>query len=56
MFEPFFRSDDARTPGEAGYGLGLAIARRAVQLHGGAITASNTCPGLCVTIELPTGH
>jgi signal transduction histidine kinase len=36
-----------------GVGLGLAIARRAVDLHHGRITAANAAPGLVVTIELP---
>jgi two-component system sensor histidine kinase CpxA len=54
IFEPFYRADEARTPGDSGYGLGLAIARRALRLHGGEISARNTFPGLCVTITLPT--
>ena len=36
-----------------GVGLGLAIVRRAVQVHGGTVTAANANPGLLVTIELP---
>jgi two-component system OmpR family sensor kinase len=52
LFTPFFRStDSARTDG---YGLGLAIARRSIEAHGGAISAQNrTDGGLAVTIELP---
>ena len=42
VFEPFYRADEARTPGESGFGLGLSIARRAVRLHGGEISATNT--------------
>jgi signal transduction histidine kinase len=34
--------------------LGLAIARRAVELHQGSITARNAQPGLLVEIKLPT--
>jgi two-component system sensor histidine kinase CpxA len=34
-------------------GLGLSIARRAVELHRGSLRASNAAPGLLVEIELP---
>lgn len=53
IFDAFYRADESRTPGEAGYGLGLAIARRAIGLHGGDISARNCNPGLCVAITLP---
>jgi two-component system sensor histidine kinase CpxA len=53
VFEPFFRVEEARTPASGGMGLGLAIARRAVLVHRGAITASAAAPGLRVTIVLP---
>lgn len=54
IFEPFVRADDARDRASGGYGLGLAIAQRAVQLHGGHISAHNqTGGGLCVRILLP---
>ncbi len=38
IFEPFFRSDKARTPG-TGFGLGLTLVRRIAEVHGGSITA-----------------
>jgi two-component system sensor histidine kinase CpxA len=34
-------------------GLGLSIARRAVEVHHGTLRASNAAPGLLVEIELP---
>jgi signal transduction histidine kinase len=55
IFEPFYRVDAARAHGSAaGEGLGLAIAARAVALHGGTIQARNLeAGGLSVTITLP---
>ncbi len=52
MFEPFVRG--AGAAGQGGFGLGLAIARRAVRSHGGTIAAVNRAEGgLEVTIALP---
>jgi signal transduction histidine kinase len=54
IFEPFFRSN-AETNNVDGHGLGLAIARRVVDAHGGSIEAVNReGGGLSVTIRLPT--
>ncbi|MCB1954203.1 MAG: HAMP domain-containing protein [Rhodocyclaceae bacterium] len=54
IFEPFFRSGHAAAEG---FGLGLAIARRAVESHGGTVAARNgAAGGLVVTIELPVGR
>lgn len=54
IFEPFYRVDAARGHGSAGEGLGLAIAARAVALHGGGIEARNLeSGGLSVRIALP---
>ena len=54
IFEPFFRVQDARDEETGGIGLGLSIAKRAVRLHRGTITAENAAPGLRVTIAIPT--
>ena len=58
IFEPFYRVDAARGHGgegrEGGEGLGLAIASRAIALHGGQIVARNAeGGGLSVLITLP---
>ncbi|MBV5287954.1 MAG: HAMP domain-containing histidine kinase [Methyloversatilis discipulorum] len=52
IFDPFFRGE--RSDGGHGAGLGLSIARRAVEAHGGDIRASNAeGGGLRVDIRLP---
>jgi len=54
LFRPFFRLDEARERSTGGVGLGLAIAQRAVRLHGGEIKAQNcTGRGLEVMISFP---
>ena len=51
IFKPFARLN-AERPGDGGYGLGLAIAQRLVQLQGGTLHARNGQPGLCQCICL----
>jgi two-component system sensor histidine kinase CpxA len=54
VFEPFFRSDDARSERTGGHGIGLAISRAIIERHGGQIQAHNHPQGgLCITIKLP---
>jgi two-component system sensor histidine kinase CpxA len=53
IFDPFFRADPSRNENTGGLGLGLAIARRAVRVHGGEITATNASPGALLRIALP---
>jgi len=53
IFEPFFRSSRTQKNSN-GYGLGLTIARRIIEAHGGHIRAFNRLDkGLCVDIMLP---
>ena len=53
VFEKFFRLDEARTTDNGGAGLGLAIAREIVTLHGGSITAQSENEVTVFTVELP---
>ena len=54
IFRPFYRVDDARDREAGGVGLGLAIAERAVRLHGGNVKATNAPDaGLIVRLTLP---
>jgi two-component system sensor histidine kinase CpxA len=53
IFQPFFRGGEARSRRSDGYGLGLAIASRAIRLHGGTIRAQTTGSGFEVGIRLP---
>ena len=53
IFEKFFRLDDARSTNNGGAGLGLAIAREIVVLHGGTIGAESENQITTFTVELP---
>ncbi len=53
IFDKFFRLDDARSTNSGGAGLGLAIAREIVTLHGGSITADSRDEIITFTVTLP---
>jgi len=54
LFEPFVRVGTARDRASGGYGLGLAIAQKAVRLHGGEVSARNEpAGGFSVVVTLP---
>jgi signal transduction histidine kinase len=53
IFQPFFRVETDRNRTAGGVGLGLAIAQRAMDVHGGRIAARNAYPGLHVELRLP---
>lgn len=53
IFEKFYRLDEARTSNTGGAGLGLAIAKEIVSLHGGTISADSKNDTIVFTIILP---
>ncbi len=55
LFEKFFRMDEARATHTGGAGLGLAIAKEIVTLHGGTITAESENEVTTFCVILPEG-
>jgi signal transduction histidine kinase len=57
VFERFYRADAARASNQGGAGLGLAIARWIVDLHGGRIRPERNQPHGCrMVVVLPGGR
>ena len=54
IFKPFVRVDDARSSETGGAGLGLSIARKIAEAHGGTLTLDQSVrPGCAFILELP---
>ncbi|UZQ56074.1 PAS domain S-box protein [Trichothermofontia sichuanensis B231] len=54
LFQPFIQIDSALNRQYSGTGLGLALVKRLVELHGGEVTVSSELGvGSCFTITLP---
>lgn len=54
LFEPFFRTDRSRSRGTGGIGLGLTLAKRIVDAHGGTIAVESVVgKGTTVRVRLP---
>ncbi len=55
IFERFWQADPLTSPARQGLGLGLSIARRLVELHGGTIAAhsAGSGSGTRITVTLP---
>ena len=57
LFERFHRIPTTRSRSNEGSGIGLALVRELVGLHGGSITAGSTeGAGTTFTVRLPFGH
>ncbi|MBN1311454.1 MAG: HAMP domain-containing histidine kinase [Anaerolineae bacterium] len=56
VFERFWRGDKSRSRGSGGSGIGLAIVRQLVEMHGGTVgVQSQVGQGAMFWIELPVG-
>lgn len=55
IFEQFFRLDSSRATATGGAGLGLAISKEIVELHGGTISAASENETITFTVKFPTG-
>lgn len=53
IFDQFFRLDSSRATRTGGAGLGLAIAKEILALHGGTIRAASADNRITFTVRLP---
>lgn len=52
LFDRFYRSDQSHTSKTGGHGIGLSVAKRITEQHGGTITAEQTADGILFTLKL----
>ena len=57
LFTPFWRAGADRRAGRPGSGIGLTLAAKLAEAHGGWIVPDNRAdrPGACFSVWLPTG-
>ncbi|XWV18640.1 MAG: response regulator [Gemmatimonas sp.] len=55
VFERFYQVDETDARLQAGTGIGLALVKELVELHGGRITADSDPRGTMFTLEIPYG-
>jgi signal transduction histidine kinase len=57
VFEPFYRADRSRSRDTGGYGIGLSLAKRIAEAHGGSIELSSTVgEGTSVLVSVPASR
>ncbi len=56
VFERFYQVDESDARLQAGTGIGLALVKELVELHGGAITAESDPRGTMFTVLIPFGE
>ena len=53
IFEPFFRLDSSRNRQTGGFGLGLSLVKRILDLHKGSVAAFNHLDGFMIEMKIP---
>lgn len=53
VFEPFYRTEAARTSGKPGSGLGLAVCRSIARAHGGDVVLGRGKDGFVASVSVP---
>ncbi len=57
VFEPFYRVDRSRSRDTGGYGIGLSLAKRIIEAHGGSIGISSQLgAGTSVLVSVPVSE
>jgi PAS domain S-box-containing protein len=53
LFEPFTQAEQSIARSKGGLGVGLALVKRLVELHGGTVCVESTGPGTTFAVRLP---